>query len=113
MSFQVDVVDSFQHTRPQAQQNHSVVSPEESREERDGRPPTAGSREKVQAGEPQQSGQWSASNSMGQNFMNGTASLNGVNGMFPMDFSSMMANGMMPMSGFPNMMGKFQNPECW
>ena len=43
--------------------------------------------------------------------MNGAFGFNGMNGMFPMDFSQMMANGMqMPMGGFPGMMGK-QPPE--
>ena len=39
--------------------------------------------------------------------MNGAFGFNGMNGMFPMDFSQMMANGMqMPMGAFPGMMGK-------
>ena len=42
--------------------------------------------------------------------MNGAMGVNGMNGMFPMDFNQMMASGMqMPMGSFPNMMGMNHN----
>ena len=39
--------------------------------------------------------------------MTGALGFNPMNGMFPMDFSQMMPNGMaMPVGGFPGMMSK-------
>ena len=79
-----------------------------SAEEIERRPTTAGSRDAIQEGGIQTNSQWPGVNQTSQNSMNGTTGLNNmnhVNGMFPMDFNSMMANSVMPMAGFPNMMG--------
>lgn len=64
-------------------------------------------------GKAQPNGLSTNTSSPEQGFTNGAASLNNMNnmnnmnGMFPMGLNSMMNNSMMPMAGFPNMMGKF------
>lgn len=66
--------------------------------------PRGRGKEQSQKGNEFQDEQWQ-NGGMNPAMVNGSFGFTGMNGMFPMDFSQIMANGMqMPMGGFPGMM---------